>query len=145
MADKTSLNLFNALTNDIKTHCILPFIPHNTLVWLNKENYNKYQSCIRKQIPDSLFESYIRVLVRKNHSFTLEHVVRENVQKWIRMKKYRYKNIIAPDYLHFIYYFAAEHKSRQSMKVIDNVAREMIETKWHKRNGVRTIRTKWTA
>jgi hypothetical protein len=145
MANKKLLNSCNAIPNDIKTHYILPFIPPITLVWLNKENYNKYKSCIRKQIPDSSFESYIRVLVRKNHAFTLEHVVRENIQKWIRMKKYRYKNIIAPDYLHFIYYFAAEHESRQSMKLIDNIAREMIETKWHKRNGARTIRTKWTA
>lgn len=145
MADKTFWKLVDTLPTDVITRCILLFIPPETLVWLNKENYNKHQACIRKQIPETSFESYIRDLVRKNHSFTMEHVVRENIQKWIKMKKYRYKNILAPDYLHFIYYFAAEHQSRQSLEVIDNVAREIIGTKWHKRNGVRTIRTKWTA
>lgn len=145
MADETFWKLINTMPQDITNLCILTFIPPDTLVMLNKENYNKYNTCIRKQIQDSSFESYIRDQVRKNHSITLEHVVRENIHKWIRMKKYRYKNILAPDYLHFIYYFAAEHDCRQSMEVIDNIAREMIGTKWHKRNGVRTIRTKWTA
>ena len=145
MADEIFWKLFDTIPNDVLTRYIMQFIPPDSLVLLNKENYNKYHSCIRKQISYTSFESYIRDLVRKNHSFTLKHVVRENIQKWLKMKKYQYKNIVAPDYLHFIYYFAGEHESRQSMETINNIACGMIGTKWHKRNGIRSIRTKWIA
>lgn len=142
MSNSTFWKLFDTLPIDT-INCIVTFISPEILVWLNKENYIRYHACIRKQIPDKLFESYIRYLVRKNHSFTLEHVIRENIDKWVQMKKYRYKNTLEPDYLNFIYHFAIQHEAQKSMEVINTIACDIIGTKWHKRNGVRSIRTKW--
>ena len=145
MDDFIFWKLFNSLPNDITINCIMPFIQPEIMVWVNKENYIKYQSIVRKLIPDNLYENYIRYIVRLDHSFTLEKVIRENIHKWNKMKKYRYKNIVAMDYLHFIYYFAFEHESKKALEVINNIACELIGSKWHKRNGVKSIRTKWIA
>jgi len=122
---------------------IKSFIPPSTLVWLNASYYCKYNNLIRNMIPEDRFEDYIRDMVRQDNSFVLDHIVRENIERWIKLKRWRYKNMIFTDYLHFIYSFAIENESHKSRKLIDRIATELFGKKWHKKNGIRYIRTKW--
>lgn len=133
------------MPHDIVAYCIFPFLGPETLVWTSKTNYNTHNNVIRSLISNSDFESYIRMLVRKDYSFVFEHVIRENIQRWLKMTRYRYNNQLAVDYLHFIYYYAGEQRSNECEKLINHLACEMLGSKWHKRNGVRSIRTKWNA
>ena len=45
---------------------IKSYIPPTTLVWLNKENYNKHNKVIRSMIHPSRFEDYIRDFYAEN-------------------------------------------------------------------------------
>ena len=81
---------------------IKSYIPPTTLVWLNKENYVKYNNEIKSMIHPSRFEDYIRDMVRSDNIFVLRHIILENIHRWIKMKRWRYKNII---YVFNIIYF----------------------------------------
>lgn len=122
---------------------IKSYIPPTTLVWLNKENYNKHNKVIRSMIHPSRFEDYIRDIVRSNNVFVLRHIIVENINRWIKMKRWRYKNIIYYDYIHFIFNYAIENSAYKSRDLIDEVATQVFGIKWHKKNGIKYIRTKW--
>ena len=122
---------------------IKDFIPPTTLVWLNKKNYTKYSKKIRGMISDSRFEDYIRDMVRQDNDFVMRHIVNENIYRWIKLKRWRYKNIIYFDYIHFIYNYATEHQSFKCRDLIDNIATQLFGEKWHKKNGIKYIRRKW--
>ena len=122
---------------------IKEYLPPTTLVWLNATYYDKYKHLIKHLIPEDRFEDYIRDTVRRDNSFVLEHIVRENIERWVKLKRWRYKNMVFSDYLHFIYNYSIETESHKSRKLIDTIATELFGKKWHKKNGIRYIRTKW--
>uniref|UniRef100_A0A6C0CPT0 Uncharacterized protein n=1 Tax=viral metagenome TaxID=1070528 RepID=A0A6C0CPT0_9ZZZZ len=124
---------------------IKSYIPPTSLVWLNKNNYNNYNHLIRRMIPDHRFEDYIRDTVRYDNVFILRHIIKENINRWLKMRRWRYKNIIYYDYLHFIYNYAIEQQSYKARDLINMVATEVLGIKWHKKNGIKYIRTKWTS
>mgnify|MGYP001089469132 CR=1 FL=1 len=119
------------------------YIPPTTLVWLNKEYYNKHNNVVKSIIHPSRFEDYIRDMVRNNNVFVLRHIILENINRWIKMKRWRYKNIIYYDYIHFIFNYAIENEAYKSRDLIDKVATQIFGIKWHKKNGIKYIRTKW--
>ena len=118
-------------------------ISPTTLVWLNKSNYIKYNYIIKSMIHTSRFEDYIRDMVRNNNVFVLKHIIVENINRWVKMKRWRYKNIIYYDYIHFIFNYAIENNAYKSRELIDKVATQVFGVKWHKKNGIKYIRTKW--
>lgn len=122
---------------------IKSYIPPTTLVWLNKENYVKYNNEIKSMIHPSRFEDYIRDMVRSDNIFVLRHIILENIHRWIKMKRWRYKNIIYYDYVHFIFNYAIENGAYKSRDLINKVATQLFGIKWHKKNGIKYIRTKW--
>lgn len=132
----------NSLPVELVEH-IKDYIPPSTLVWLNKEYYNKYCKKIRQTILDSRFEDYIRDTVRQDNVYVMKHIIYENIYRWIKLKRWRYKNIIYFDYIHFIYNYATEHQSFNCRDLIDNIATQLFGKKWHKKNGIKYIRTKW--
>jgi len=122
---------------------IKDYIPPSTLVWLNKDYYSKYCKKIRQTILDSRFEDYIRDIVRRDNVYVMKHIIYENIYRWIKLRRWRYKNIIYFDYIHFIYNYATHHQSFNCRDLIDNIATQLFGKKWHKKNGIKYIRTKW--
>lgn len=132
----------NNLPEDI-VYVIKSFIPSSTLVWLNSSYYDNYKKNIMGLIPSERFEDYIRDMVRHDNCFVLEHIIKENIERWKKLKRWRYKNMVFSDYIHFIYNYAIENNANKSRKLIDTIATQLFGKKWHKKNGIRYIRTKW--
>ena len=86
-------------------NCIFDFIPDENLIWINKTYYKKNGHLIKKMVPIRDFESYIRSLVKNDNYFCLEHIVYENIDRWNKMKRYKYRYMLFYNYLHFIYCF----------------------------------------
>jgi hypothetical protein len=122
---------------------IKDYIPPTTLVWLNKKNYLLYNEKIRGIISDNRFEDYIRDMVRQNNIFVMKHIINENIHRWIKLKRWRYKNIIYFDYIHFVYNYATRHQSFNCRDLMDEIATQLFGEKWHKKNGIKYIRRKW--
>uniref|UniRef100_A0A6C0JEB9 Uncharacterized protein n=1 Tax=viral metagenome TaxID=1070528 RepID=A0A6C0JEB9_9ZZZZ len=125
-------------------NCIFDFIPDENLIWINKTYYKKNGHLIKKMVPIRDFESYIRSLVKNDNYFCLEHIVYENIDRWNKMKRYKYRYMLFYNYLHFIYCFAKINGSMRCVKLIDDIAREKLSLKWHKKYSIKDIRRKWS-
>ena len=130
----------NMLPNDIII-LIKKFIPYKTLVFVNSNYYNLYHSTIQIYIP--LYENYVRDMVRKDNSFVFEKILQENFDKWIKNKKYKYKNMIFKDYIYFIIYFCIENDSDKCKLVLyEHLQKRHLCKNLHKKNIIKYI--KWT-
>lgn len=95
---------------------IKEFIPTNKLVFFNKTFYNSYHHYIKQYIP--LYENYTRDTIRRDNDFVFERIVRENLNLWLKNKKYIYKNMIFNNYLYFIINFCIENNSERCREIL---------------------------
>jgi hypothetical protein len=127
------------LPDDI-INLIKEFIPHNKLVFTNKNFYNLYHHTIKKSI--LLYENYIRDTIRRDNELVFEMVVRENIDFWLKNKQYRFQNIIFNNYVYFIKYFCIENNSERCRKVLlEILSKRDLSRNLHKKNVVKYI--KW--
>ena len=80
------MDMLNLMPEDIIHHCIKPLLRPEVLVWLNKENYDRYHDRVKNLIPSANYESYIRDMVRHDCAMVLGKLIDENFDKWKKMK-----------------------------------------------------------
>ena len=106
-------------------------LPNNKKIFLNKKYYNKYHYLIRKiiinkSVSSQFFssygmESYIRYIVRNDYYFPFERLIDENFNKWLFMKRYRYKDMVFQNYIRFLIYYCNEFSASSCLnKLITN-------------------------
>jgi hypothetical protein len=126
---------------EVLVDLIKEYIPKNTLVFTNRENYNLYHSYIFISI--KVFDNYIRDMIRRDNELVFDKIVRENYHKWNNIKQYRYKNMIFKNYFYFIINYCIENDSDNCRKIINNFLKEHgLNKNLHKKNVVKYIKWK---
>lgn len=108
------------LPDDIKKY-IFDFLPNNKIKCLNKTLYNLTYP---KNIPLHLkisFETYIRKVIVDDYDFIFTVLIKNNLNRWVSMKKYIYERMIFKNYIHFLRYFSQEKNSKNCLKVINEI------------------------
>lgn len=82
-----------------------------------KKYYNKYHYLIKENRFIKNYDSYVRSIVRDDHSFVFKFIVDENLEAWRKKGKIYYKNIVYFSYLHFILDLIREYSS-QKCKIV---------------------------
>jgi hypothetical protein len=122
---------------------IQSYIPISTLLLLNKSNYELYHKHVKQFIPHNLYETYIRSMVRKDCDYVFHEILVENVDKWLKIKKYHYQNTIFLNYLYFLKGYCIENQSMNCKHVIDEYLKlSGLDKNQHKKNISRSIRWK---
>lgn len=130
----------NNLPNEI-INLIKEFIPKKELIFTNKENYISNHYLIKLTIKN--YENYIRNIIKRDNEFVLTQVLRENYQKWCKITKYMYKNMIFKNYLYFTINYCIENDSINCRNVINNFLKEHgLHKNIHKKNVIKYIRWK---
>lgn len=125
------------IINEIKS-----FIPLSSLLFLNKIIYVKNHKIVKQIIPLEVYDNYIRDMVRKENIFVFEKILQENWKHWLKMKKYKYENIIYDDYFSFLTSYCIENKSPKVRIMLNNFLENIgISKNQHKNN--RIINIKW--
>lgn len=121
---------------------IFAYIPAEVLMTLNKQNYYKYHYLMYKKIRGTRFQSFIRMTLRNDFSFLFRQYMRENIKTW-NGGKYVYKNIVYPNYLHFLFNLALDNNSTRCKKEIERERSKIKDTtlKTHKNKNIQRI---WT-
>lgn len=120
---------------------IQEYIPLHILQFTNKTSYMTYHLIKRDIIYN--YESYVREVVKRDHSFIFDQILRENLQKWNNIKKYIYKNIIYASYIYFILYYCIENNSPKCRMVLSDYLKEHgLCQNQHKKNITKHIRWK---
>ena len=113
----------------------------NITIFLNKDNYLKNNYLIRRYIRKNETESYIRHMVRQDNYFVFEHLLVENTEKWLKMKKFYYKNIIYSNYLKFLESYCIDNESTKCRILITQLFYELgLSKNQHKKKNSKYIR-----
>ena len=141
----------NNISEHILQHiCMLPddiirvikeYIPLSILQFTNKIFYTTYH--LNKTNVIYNYESYVREVVKRDHSFIFVQIIRENIQKWNNIKKYIYKNVIYASYIYFIWNYCIENNSQKCRMVLsDYLKQHGLCQNQHKKNIAKHIRWK---
>jgi hypothetical protein len=95
---------------------IFTYIPYHRLVFLNTNYYFAYHTLLKI----NNIENYTRYIIRNDNSFVFQIIIKENLNKWYKIKKYQYKNIICYDYVSFINYFIIENNANNCKNILDS-------------------------
>lgn len=97
---------------------IFDFLPDHHKICLNKNYYEKFHYLTRQLIINNFLcgksaglESVIRDIIKKDHHYPFEKLINENFNKWVSMKKYRYKSLLFSNYIYFLIYYCNENSS----------------------------------
>lgn len=120
---------------------IQEYIPLRVLQFTNKLFYAANHLNKRNIICN--YESYVREVVKRDHSFIFFQIIRENLQKWNNIKKYIYKNIIYASYIYFILNYCIEQNSHKCRIVLNDYLKQHgLCQNQHKKNITKHIRWK---
>lgn len=89
-------------------------------VLLNKYYYNKYNYILQKNFTFERHNSLVRDIIRNDDIFVFDHIISENFEKWIKLEKYYYKNIIYDKYILFLIYYCNKYSSNKCKNLIYN-------------------------
>jgi hypothetical protein len=84
------------------------YIPKTVTMFLTKAEYIENHRFIRNYINKLKIEDYIRSMVRQDNEFVFRHLLNENYERWLSMRKYYYKACIYANYLFFLEAYALE-------------------------------------
>ena len=136
--EKEYLLLIQRMPDDVIKH-IKEYIPFEILLWLDKKTYIDYHHLVKTKI--KVYENYIRDLLRRDNSFVMNLIMKENFKKWIYYKKYVYKNIMYSNYVYFLLGFCIDHNSNNCMNIIKKYLNESgLSKNQHKKNVITNIR-----
>ena len=122
---------------------VYSYIPKSVTTFLSKKNYIKDHNLIRKLINKRNIEQYIRTMIRQDNDFVFKHLLVENYNRWLNMKKYYYKECIYGNYLNFLESYTIDNESTKCRKILIKFLEEQgLRKNQHKKNRHRYIRWK---
>jgi len=130
--------MFDNLPLDIK-YQILNYLPKVILIQINKHFFYKYHKCLN--IHNNSLELYIRDTIKLDHSFIFKQLLIEKNERWLRMKKYVFKNLIFKTYVDFILFYSLQQKSYKCFNLIKKYNNTKLCEKGSKNDKI--INTRW--
>lgn len=119
---------------------IQEYVPHRLWCQTNRANYIAYHTSLSNLIP--MYENYVRDTIRRDMGYVFEQIVRENMDRWLKNRQYRYKNMKFNGYIHFIIYFCIENNAEHCRQwLMDYLESRQLCKNLYKKNVVRYI--KW--
>jgi hypothetical protein len=87
-------------------------------LWLKLCNRNYYMKYIEKEC--IIDDGKIRRLIRKDSQYILDLVLKNNIDKFIKRKKYIYRTKVYKNYIDFMIYYCINNESPKCINVIKN-------------------------
>lgn len=136
-------NLLNIFPPEI-INIIKSFIPNISLVFVNKEYYTKYHSLLKYLIlKQNNYEKYIRNIIRRDLGFAFQYILNDNINHFLNIKNYPYKNIIYKNYLYFLSDYCIQNNSTNCRNVLNEFFKQhRLCQNRHKKNTYIHIRWK---
>ena len=116
-------------------------------IFLNKKNYYTYHYIVKNKIQPTLYESYLRDIIRFDYVFLFKEIIKEKFQYWIIYNKsIKYQNFIFTTYFSYINFLVNKYNSiKIKEQIIINLIKNNCVNKWEdkpknlKRNQWRKI------
>ncbi len=117
---------------------IQEYIPYGILSQTCRAHYTSDHH--RLTIP--MYEAYVRDMICRDMEYIFQHIVRENIDRWLQNRQYRYKNMKFNGYIHFIIHFCMENNAERCRQwLMEYLESRQLCKNLYKKNVVRYI--KW--
>jgi hypothetical protein len=127
------------LPEELKTF-VSSFISKKVKMFLNKGLYLENHQFIKDYISGCRFESYIRDIIRKDHSFVFQNLLVHNIYKWIKWKSYLFGDCVYLNYLVFLNFYCIDNSSTKCRELIQQKIAELgLSKNQHKKNLIKYI------
>jgi hypothetical protein len=116
--------LFNRLPLEI-IDLIQQYIPLKILFFINSYYYftnHKQITILLKN--NKIYDSYVRDTIRRDNDIVFNLILNENINIWLKYKKYYYDSIIYANYLYFIRDYGFINNSKKCNIIINNKLKE---------------------
>jgi hypothetical protein len=134
-----NLELIKKLPEEIED-IIKEFLPISLLVLLNKHFYIKHHKNVKKYISSGQYDNYIRDMLRRDNDFVFSFLLKENVNIWINIKKYKYSGTNYGNYICFVDKFCIDNESTKCRTVLlDFLNKTGLSKNRHKKNTITNI------
>ena len=129
------MTLFDILNDDV-LNIIFEFIPSFIKFSLNKQFYNTSQRTIA--MPDT----FIRNVIRYDYPFIFEYHLVKRYQKWRKISRWIYKNMVFHNYVEYVRHLCIEYESSKCKKKLITYEKRINpqKKKKYKRIGIRNTR-----
>ena len=97
----TLLANINKLPIELKDF-VSSFIPTKVKMFLNRDLYLENHKFIKDYINTIKFDTYIRDIIRKDHSFVFQNLLVHNIEKWIKWRHYLFRDCVYLNFLIFL-------------------------------------------
>ena len=133
------LELIKKLPQEIED-IIKVFLPISVIITLNKTFYIKYHASIKKYISSGQYDNYIRDTLRRDNEFVFSFLLKENIDIWINIKKYKYSGTNYGNYICFVDKFCIDNESTKCRTVLlDFLNKTGLSKNRHKKNTITNI------
>ena len=114
---------------------------HKNKIFLNKENYTKFNYLIDGLVTNH--GSYIRDIIRNDYSFSFQYILERRFIHWLHKLNYKFANIIYPDYINFILNYCASNNSSNCGYLINlQLNLSGLKKEWRKNSRIKY--NKWS-
>lgn len=107
------------LPSDIIAH-IFETIPNEALIFVSKDYYEKYHHNIRGMIHKSMYDSYLRFVIKKDYTYILELLLDEEFNIWSIKTRTVYKNNIYPSYFALLTDLSIQYSANRCKKMLND-------------------------
>jgi len=118
------------------------FLPIETIMFLNKSKYEEYQKFIWSGWNKG-YERLLRRILRNDYDYLFFQKLKINYKKWIKLKNWRYNNIVFGSYLNYLRFLCDEYNSGKCKKILDSYKKKQGFNKNKYRNN-RHVRVRWS-
>jgi len=112
-------------------------------IFLNKENYYKFNYLISTLIIKGRYESYIRDIIRNDYIFIFKNILQDKLYLWIQPYDYKYKNIVYNNYVEFLLFYSNKNNSYKCYTLIKTQL-ELSGFKKKQRKNNKLTYNKWS-
>ena len=140
---KLLLNNINKLPNELVS-LIESYVPQVVKIFWNKSLYESSHTLLQQylSIHNKNVEEYIRSIIRKDYDFVFSRLLVDNVDRWIKLRNYLYRDCIFMNYLIFLNSYCIDHNSRKCWALLQQILEKLGFSKnQHKKNLIKYI--KW--
>ena len=96
--------------------------------WLKNINKDYYSNYIKTEY--EVTDTSLRRLIRKDSHFILNDILFNNINVFIKRKKYYYKTVVHKNYVEFLIYYSVANNANKCADIIkNNYGKYLIKTK----------------
>lgn len=120
---------------------IWEYVPTIKRVFTHKRMYEQHHEILRTAIPR--YDQYVLDMIQRDCHIVFEHILRENINHWMRRVQHRYKNMVFNNYIYYIVHYCSEYNAHDCKEIVhDYLQKRQLCRNLHKKNVVKYI--KWT-